>query len=80
VKKLILILTFTASSAFAGWHTDTVNGQTYNVYHSDGSSWTSVDGPDGYHADGYTFPGGDTDWTVNPGYHRAAIDGQPDGE
>jgi hypothetical protein len=61
-----------ASSAFAGGFTTyTVNGQTYTRYDYSGTGYSTLTGPNGYNAQGYTFPGGQyQNWTVNPGYNH----------
>jgi hypothetical protein len=67
IKRLLLTLSaigLMASSAFAGYSTVYINGEAYTVYHFDGTPYTDVDGPNGYHASGYRWPNGDVEWTV----------------
>ena len=49
---LIALCTFTFTG-FAGWSWVTINGQTYSVCASADGRWQTLDGPGGFHAEGY---------------------------
>jgi hypothetical protein len=59
-----IITCSTLASAFAGYHYETINGQTYTIWTSSSGHWATMSGPDGVYGTGWRYGNGDVDWTI----------------
>jgi hypothetical protein len=71
MKTLLFLLIVFPTLCFGGWTWVTIIGELYSEWVSSDGRWLSLDGPGGFHADGFRWSNGNIDWTVNPGWcHR----------
>jgi hypothetical protein len=62
-KTALTLVTLCALTltAFGGWSWVTINGELCSVWTSDNGRWITIDGPNGFHADGYRWGNGNID-------------------
>lgn len=59
-----IITCSTLASAFAGYHYETINGQTYTIWTGSSGRWATMSGPNGVYGNGWRYSNGDVDWTI----------------